>query len=61
MEKEKLTYDFDNVQSQLDKSLGQSSRLQKEKETIQLDNDRLHDKYEKVSTDSQPGGAGFKS
>lgn len=48
MEKEKQTYDFENIQSQLDKALGQATRLQKEKETVQLDADRLRDKYEKT-------------
>lgn len=48
MEKEKQNYDFDNVQSQLDKALGQSTRLQKEKEAVQLEADRLRDKYEKA-------------
>ena len=48
MEKEKQNYDFDNIQSQLDKALGQATRLQKERETVQLDADRLRDKYEKV-------------
>lgn len=41
-------YDFDNLQSQLDKTLGQSTRIQKEREQIQLDVDRLQDKYEKA-------------
>lgn len=48
MEREKQNYDFENVQSQLDKALGQSTRMQKERETIQLDVDRLQDKYEKA-------------
>lgn len=48
MEKEKQNYDFDNLQSQLDKALGQSSRMQKEREAIQLEVDRLQDKYEKA-------------
>ena len=48
MEKEKQNYDFENVQSQLDKALGQATRLQKERETVQLDADRMRDKYEKA-------------
>lgn len=48
MEKEKQNYDFDNVQSQLDKALGQAARMQKEREAIQLEVDRLTDKYEKA-------------
>ena len=48
MEKEKQNYDFENIQSQLDKALGQATRLQKERETVQLDADRLRDKYEKA-------------
>lgn len=48
MEKEKQNYDFENLQSQLDKALGQSTRMQKERETIQLEVDRLQDKYEKA-------------
>jgi hypothetical protein len=48
MEKEKQNYDFENIQSQLDKALGQATRLQKERETVQLEADRLRDKYEKV-------------
>jgi hypothetical protein len=47
MEKEKQNYDFENIQSQLDKALGQATRLQKERETVQLDADRMRDKYEK--------------
>lgn len=48
MEREKQIYDFENLQSQLDKALGQSTRMQKERETIQLEVDRLQDKYEKA-------------
>lgn len=48
LEKEKQNYDFENVQSQLDKALGQATRLQKEREAVQLDVDRLRDKYEKA-------------
>ncbi|XP_071571337.1 uncharacterized protein [Temnothorax nylanderi] len=48
MEREKQIYDFDNLQSQLNKALGQSARMQKEREAIQLDVDRLQDKYEKA-------------
>lgn len=55
MEREKQNYDFENVQSQLDKALGQSTRMQKERETIQLEVDRLQDKYEKAQVISQRG------
>jgi hypothetical protein len=48
MEKEKQNYDFENIQSQLDKALGQATRLQKERENVQLDADRMRDKYEKA-------------
>lgn len=48
LEKEKLGYDLENVQSQLDKALGQASRLQKERESLQLEADRLRDKYDKA-------------
>lgn len=48
MEKEKQNYDFDNVQSQLDKALGQATRLQKEKENTQIEIERTRDKYEKA-------------
>lgn len=48
LEKEKIGYELENVQSQLDKVIAQSARLQKEKETAQVDSDRLRDKYEKV-------------
>lgn len=47
MEREKQNYDFENIQSQLDKALGQATRIQKERETVQLDADRFRDKYEK--------------
>lgn len=47
LEKEKQNYDFENLQSQLDKALGQATRMQKERETSQLETDRLRDKYEK--------------
>lgn len=47
LEKEKLGYDFENVQSQLDKALGQAARTQKEREALQLEADRLRDKCEK--------------
>lgn len=55
MEREKQNYDFENLQSQLDKALGQSTRMQKEREAIQIEVDRLQDKYEKaqVSTINQ--------
>lgn len=48
MEKEKQSYDFENIQSQLDKALGQATRLQKERENVQIEADRVRDKYEKA-------------
>jgi golgin subfamily B member 1 len=48
LEKEKHVYEFDNMQSQLDKALGHSARVQKEKEVLQLDADRYRDKTEKI-------------
>lgn len=48
LEKEKLLFDFENVQSQLDKALGHGSRVQKEKESIQLDFERYKEKSEKL-------------
>lgn len=48
LEKEKQLFDFDNIQSQLDKALGQCSRVQKERETLQLDADRYKEKVEKL-------------
>jgi len=48
LEKEKLTYDYDNLQSQLDKALGQAARMQKERETLSLDTDRIREKLEKT-------------
>ena len=55
MEREKQNYDFENLQSQLDKALGQSTRMQKERETIQLEVDRLQDKYEKAQVRESVG------
>jgi len=48
LEKEKQSYEFENLQSQLDKALGQASRLQKERETMQMDGERFRDKFEKA-------------
>lgn len=48
MEKEKQLYDFDNTQSQLDKALGQATRLQKERENVQIELERARDKFEKT-------------
>lgn len=47
MDREKQTYDFESLQSQLDKALGQAARLQKERDTAQLDADRFRDKHDK--------------
>jgi golgin subfamily B member 1 len=48
LEKEKHVYEFENTQAQLDKALGHSARVQKEKEVLQLDADRFRDKTEKI-------------
>lgn len=48
LEKDKVLFDFENVQSQLDKALGHGSRVQKEKESIQLDYDRYKEKADKL-------------
>lgn len=48
MDREKQAYDFESLQSQLDKALGQAARLQKERDTAQLDADRFRDKNEKA-------------
>ena len=48
MEKEKQNYDFENIQSQLDKALGQAARIQKEREAVEIEADRNRDKYEKA-------------
>lgn len=48
MDREKQAYDFESLQSQLDKALGQAARLQKERDTAQLDADRFHDKHDKA-------------
>lgn len=48
VEKEKQAYDFENLHAQLDKSQSQIARMQKERENIQLEVDRLHEKYEKA-------------
>lgn len=57
LEKEKQTYDFEAMESQLDKALGQATRLQKEREGVQLEMDRMRDKYDKVqvSATDRPG------
>lgn len=52
LEKEKQAYDFEGMESQLDKALGQAARLQKEREAVQLEADRLRDKYDKVQVSS---------
>lgn len=60
LEKEKQTYDFEAMESQLDKALGQATRLQKEREGVQLEMDRMRDKYDKVqvsATDRADRGA----
>lgn len=52
MDREKQAYDFESVQSQLDKALGQAARLQKERDTAQLDADRFHDKHDKAQVNN---------
>lgn len=47
VDREKQAYDFESLQSQLDKALGMSARFGKERDTAQLEADRFHDKYEK--------------
>lgn len=47
VDREKQNYDYENVQTQLDKSLGQVARIQKEQQQVQMDADRFRDKYEK--------------
>lgn len=53
LEKEKLMYDFENLQSQLDKALGQAARIQKERESVGLDSDRLREKADKAQVKSE--------
>lgn len=48
VDREKQAYDFESIQSQLDKALGQAARLQKERDTAQLDADRFRDKHDKA-------------
>ena len=48
VDREKSAYDFESLQSQLDKALGQAARLQKERDTAQLDADRFRDKHDKA-------------
>lgn len=47
-EREKHSYDFEQIQSQLDKAHGQNARLSKEREAAQLEADRLREKYDKA-------------
>lgn len=48
LEKEKQTYDFENLQALVDKAQGTTNRLQKEREAAQLEADRFRDKNEKA-------------
>lgn len=48
LEREKVGYELENVQGQLDKAIAQAARVQKEKETVKLESDRYRDKYEKL-------------
>lgn len=46
IEKEQNQFELNNLQTQLDKALGQSARLQKDKDVIQTEYESLKAKYE---------------
>ena len=48
MDKEKAVYEVDSLQIQVDKALGQCSRIQKEKEAVQNELQKLKDKQDKA-------------
>lgn len=48
LEKEKYKFDYEDIQSELDKALGQATRIQKEKDTMKLEADHYQEKYEKT-------------
>ena len=51
-DKEKLLYELDTLQAELEKCNMSSSRLQKEKEDAYADIDRGREKYEKLQVSS---------
>ena len=53
-DKEKLLYELDNLQSQLDKTQLSSTRLQTEKEDFQMDADRQREKCDKLQVSQSP-------
>lgn len=48
LEKEKYKFDYEDIQSELDKALGQATRIQKEKDTMKLEADHYQEKCEKA-------------
>ena len=48
MDKEKAVYEVESLQIQVDKALGQCSRVQKEKEVVQNELQKLKDKQDKA-------------
>ena len=48
MDKEKAVYEVDSLQVQVDKALGQCSRVQKEKEAAQNELQKIKDKQDKT-------------
>ena len=48
MDKEKAVYEVDSLQVQVDKALGQCSRVQKEKEAVQNELQKVKDKQDKT-------------
>lgn len=53
-EREKHAYEFEQIQSQLDKAHGQNARQSKEREAAQHEADRLREKYEKLQVSFVP-------
>ena len=47
-DKEKLLYELDNLQAQLDKAQVSSTRFEAEKEGLQMDADRQREKCDKL-------------
>ena len=50
---------MDSLQMQVDKGLGQASRIQKEKESLQFEMDKLKDKCDKSQVSPQQRVLGF--
>lgn len=48
LEKEKYKFDYEDIQSELDKALGAATRVQKEKDNMKMEADHYQDKYEKA-------------